>query len=146
VLKVARFKRPSRIQVHGMLTVNGEKMSKSRGTFINARQYTSALDPSYLRYFYAANLGSAPEDLDLSLNEFRLRVNADLAVMTGNVAQVFVADDDWHVTLEAVSSCLRPGGWFVFETRRPEVRDWESWTVPPTTVTVPGAATAVTSS
>ena len=74
-----------------------------------------------------------------------LRLSADLAVMTGNVAQVFVADDDWHVTLESVSSCLRPVGWFVFETRRPEVRDWESWGVPPTTVTIPGAATAVTS-
>ena len=75
----------------------------------------------------------------------RLRLSADLAVMTGNVAQVFVADDDWHLTLDAVRSCLRPGGWLVFETRRPEVRDWESWGTPPTTVTIPGAATAITS-
>ncbi len=75
----------------------------------------------------------------------RRDVSADLAVMTGNVAQVFVADDDWHLTLGAVSSCVRPGGWFVFETRRPDVRDWESWGTPPTTVTIPGAATAVTS-
>jgi SAM-dependent methyltransferase len=73
------------------------------------------------------------------------RLGADLAVMTGNVAQVFVADDDWHLTLEAVSACLLPGGWFVFETRRPDVRDWESWGTPPTTVHVPGATTAVTS-
>lgn len=75
----------------------------------------------------------------------RLDLSADLAVMTGNVAQVFVADDDWHHTLDAASSCLRPGGWLVFETRRPDVRDWESWGSPPTTITVPGAATAVTS-
>ena len=74
-----------------------------------------------------------------------LRLGADLAVMTGNVAQVFVADEDWHLTLDAVRSCLRPGGWFVFETRRPDVRDWESWGSPPTIVSVPGAATAVTS-
>jgi SAM-dependent methyltransferase len=74
-----------------------------------------------------------------------LRLGADLAVMTGNVAQVFVADEDWHLTLDAVRTCLRPGGWFVFETRRPEVRDWESWSVPPTTVMVPGATSAVTS-
>jgi SAM-dependent methyltransferase len=66
---------------------------------------------------------------------------ADLAVMTGNVAQVFVSDDDWADTLEAVRGCLRPGGWFVFETRRPEVRDWETWDVAPTTVEVPGGAT-----
>jgi SAM-dependent methyltransferase len=74
-----------------------------------------------------------------------LRLGADLVVMTGNVAQVFVADEDWHLTLDAVSSCLRPGGWLVFETRRPEVRDWESWSGPPTNVTVPGAKTVVTS-
>ena len=72
-------------------------------------------------------------------------VVADLAVMTGDVAQVFVADDDWHLTLRAVSAGVRAGGWFVFETRRPEVRDWESWTIPPTTVTIPGAMSAVTS-
>lgn len=52
---------------------------------------------------------------------------ADLAVMTGNVAQVFVDDADWHSTLEAVRGCLRPDGWFVFETRRPEARAWEGW-------------------
>jgi methionyl-tRNA synthetase len=85
VLKGARFKRPSRVVVHGMLTVNGEKMSKSRGTFINARQYLDLLDPSYLRYFYAANLGPSPEDLDLSLKEFRLKVNAELVNNLGNL-------------------------------------------------------------
>jgi SAM-dependent methyltransferase len=62
----------------------------------------------------------------------------DLAVMTGNVAQVFVADDDWAITLDAVRDVLRPGGWFAFETRRPEVRDWERWDVAPTTVDIPG--------
>jgi SAM-dependent methyltransferase len=74
-----------------------------------------------------------------------LALAADLAVMTGNVAQVLVDDEDWHLTLSAVWSCLRPGGWFVFETRRPEVRPWEAWTVPPTAVNVPGAANAVVS-
>jgi len=86
VLKVARLKRPERLMVHGHLTVNGEKMSKSRGTLIAARTYLEHLDPSYLRYFYAANLGAAPEDLDLSVTEFRLRVNADLANNIGNLA------------------------------------------------------------
>ncbi len=85
VLKGAGLKRPDKIAVHGMLTVNGEKMSKARGTFINARQYLELLDPSYLRYFYAANLGPSPEDLDLSLSEFRLKVNAELVNNLGNL-------------------------------------------------------------
>ena len=66
----------------------------------------------------------------------------DLAVMTGNVAQVFVADEDWHATLDAIRSCLRPGGWFVFETRRPEVRDWENWNLAPYPVELPDGRTA----
>jgi methionyl-tRNA synthetase len=86
VLKVAHLKLPERLIVHGHLTVNGEKMSKSRGTLIAARTYLQHLDPSYLRYFYASNLGAAPEDLDLSIKEFRLRVNADLANNIGNLA------------------------------------------------------------
>ncbi|MEO5853779.1 MAG: class I SAM-dependent methyltransferase [Nocardioides sp.] len=68
---------------------------------------------------------------------------ADLVVMTGNVAQVFVSDDDWALTLDAVHACLRPGGWFAVETRRTEVRDWERWDVPPTTVPVPGGGAVV---
>jgi methionyl-tRNA synthetase len=73
--------------VHGHLTVNGEKMSKSRGTFINARTYLdSGLDPQLLRYYYAANLGPGIADLDLSLDEFRNRINADLANNVANLA------------------------------------------------------------
>jgi SAM-dependent methyltransferase len=72
-----------------------------------------------------------------------LGLAADLAVMTGNVAQVFVSDDDWAATLDAVRGCLRPGGWFAFETRRPEARDWESWDVHPTVVELPGGGTVL---
>ncbi len=81
------LKRPDRMPVHGHLTVNGEKMSKSRGTFITGRTYLDAgLDPELLRYFYAANLGPGVQDLDLSLDEFRNRVNADLANNIANLA------------------------------------------------------------
>ncbi len=81
------LKRPDRMPVHGHLTVNGEKMSKSRGTFITGRTYLDAgLDPELLRYFYAANLGPGVTDLDLSLEEFRNRVNADLANNVANLA------------------------------------------------------------
>lgn len=72
-------------------------------------------------------------------------VHADLVVMTGNVAQVFVSDEDWCSTLAAVHGCLHRGGWFVFETRRPEVRDWEGWDVGPTRITVPDGRTVVVS-
>ncbi len=65
-----------------------------------------------------------------------LQPAADLALMTGNVAQVFVSDDGWSLTLEAVRRCLRPGGWFVLESRRPAVRDWETWDVPLTTISI----------
>lgn len=86
VLDRSGFKRPDRINVHGHLTINGEKMSKTRGNFITARAYLDRLDPSYLRYFYAAVLGPGPEDLDLSLQDFRLRVNGELVNNVGNLA------------------------------------------------------------
>lgn len=66
-----------------------------------------------------------------------LGTTVDLATMTGNVAQVFVDDDDWHQTLGALHACLRPEGWLVFETRRSEARDWERWEVPATSVRLP---------
>ena len=74
-----------------------------------------------------------------------LEAAADLAVMTGNVAQVFVSDEDWYDTLRAIRTCLRPGGWFVFETRRSEVRDWETWDLAPSLVAMPDGRTAVVS-
>lgn len=73
------------------------------------------------------------------------RTGTDLVVMTGNVAQVFVSDSDWHMTLAGVSAAVRPGGWFVFETRRPEVRDWENWTIHPTPISLQDGRSAVIS-
>ena len=61
---------------HGFLTVNGEKMCKSRGTFINARTISNHLDPEYLRYYFAAKLTARVEDIDLNLDDFRQRINA----------------------------------------------------------------------
>ncbi|MBI5070259.1 MAG: methionine--tRNA ligase [Deltaproteobacteria bacterium] len=83
----AGVKRADRLAVHGHLTVNGEKMSKSRGTFVTGKTYLeSGLDPELLRYFYAANLGPGIYDIDLSLEEFRNRINADLANNIANLA------------------------------------------------------------
>ncbi|MDE0513741.1 MAG: methionine--tRNA ligase [Gammaproteobacteria bacterium] len=77
---------PNNVFVHGFLTANGQKMSKSRGTFINARTYLEHLDPEYLRYYFAAKSGSGVDDIDLNLDDFRQRVNADLVGKVVNVA------------------------------------------------------------
>jgi methionyl-tRNA synthetase len=86
MLQAADFPLPKRVQVHGFLTVNGEKMSKSKGTFIQASTYLEHLDPAYLRYYYASKLGPRVEDLDLSIDEFVAKVNADLVGKVVNLA------------------------------------------------------------
>ncbi|MGC8927603.1 MAG: methionine--tRNA ligase [Myxococcota bacterium] len=84
MLMGAGFKMPDILSVHGMLTINGEKMSKSRGTFITARQYLRHLEPFYLRYYFASNLLKKPDDIDLSFNDFVTRVNAELVSNISN--------------------------------------------------------------
>ena len=86
MLKSAGYKTPDRVQIHGFLTVNGEKMSKARGTFINASKFLEHLNPSYLRYYYAAKLGPTDSDLDLDLDDFQLKVNSDLVGKVVNIA------------------------------------------------------------
>ncbi len=85
-LEGAGFRKPTRVHAHGFLTVNGEKMSKSRGTFLTAAQYLAALPPEYFRYFLAAKLGSGLEDIDLNLDEFATRINAELVGKLVNIA------------------------------------------------------------
>ncbi len=85
MLHAAKLREPARVFVHGMLTVNGEKMSKSRGTFINASDYVRAgFDPEHLRYYLASLLGPSPEDIDFSLAGFRDRINGELNNNLGN--------------------------------------------------------------
>ena len=86
MLETAGFKKPDLISVNGFLTVNGQKMSKSRGTFIMAETYLKHLNPEYLRYYFAAKLGNTPEDLDLNLEDFAQRVNADVVGKVVNIA------------------------------------------------------------
>jgi len=80
------FRLPNAIFVHGFLTVNGEKMSKSRGTFILARKYLEHLDPEYLRYYFASKLTAHIEDIDLNLEDFKSKVNTDLIGKIINIA------------------------------------------------------------
>ncbi len=86
MLQGAGYRTPNAVHAHGFLTVNGQKMSKSRGTFIKARSWLDHLDPQALRYYFAAKLGSGVDDLDLNLEDFRLRVNADLVGKVVNIA------------------------------------------------------------
>ena len=86
MLQAAGFRVPSAVFAHGFLTVNGEKMSKSRGTFITAETYLQHLEPQYLRYYYASKLGPGVDDIDLNLDDFVLKVNADLVGKVVNIA------------------------------------------------------------
>ncbi len=82
----AGFRRPTAVNAHGFLTVNGTKMSKSKGTFVKARTYLDYLEPEYLRYYFAAKLGSKLDDFDLNLEDFVQRVNSDLVGKLVNIA------------------------------------------------------------
>jgi len=86
MLKVAGYNLPTKVHIHGFLTVGGEKMSKSKGTFIQAATYLKHLDPSYLRYYYASKLGTGLDDIDLNLDEFVTKVNSDLVGKVVNLA------------------------------------------------------------
>ena len=86
MLESAGFRTPTKVCVHGFVTVNGKKMSKSRGTFINARTYLNHLEPEYLRYYYAAKLSNTVEDIDLNLEDFVQKVNSDLVGKVVNIA------------------------------------------------------------
>jgi len=86
MLEGAGFRKPTALNVHGYLTVNGQKMSKSRGTFIRARTWLEHLDAEYLRYYYASKLGRGVDDLDLNLDDFVQKVNADLVGKLVNIA------------------------------------------------------------
>ncbi len=86
LLEAGGFRLPTAVHVHGFLTVNGQKMSKSRGTFISAASYLDHLDPEYLRYYYAVKLGPGLDDIDLNLDDFVTRINADLVGKFVNLA------------------------------------------------------------
>ncbi|MBF7141593.1 MULTISPECIES: methionine--tRNA ligase [Pseudomonas] len=86
MLEGAGYRKPTALNVHGYLTVNGQKMSKSRGTFIKARTYLEHLAPEYLRYYYASKLGRGVDDLDMNLEDFVQKVNSDLIGKVVNIA------------------------------------------------------------
>jgi methionyl-tRNA synthetase len=86
MLKTAGYSLPTKVHIHGFLTVGGEKMSKSKGTFVKAETYLKHLDPAWLRYFYASKLGPRLDDLDLNPDEFVSKINSDLVGKVVNLA------------------------------------------------------------
>jgi methionyl-tRNA synthetase len=86
VLEGAGMRRPTSVHAHGFLTINGQKMSKSRGTFITARRYLDIFKPEYLRYYFAAKLGAGIDDIDMNLDEFATRLNSDIVGKLVNIA------------------------------------------------------------
>lgn len=86
MLKTAGYNLPTKVHIHGFLTVDGKKMSKSDGTFVKAATYLKHLDPAYLRYFYASKLGPRLDDLDMNLEEFADKINSDLIGKVVNLA------------------------------------------------------------
>lgn len=108
VLKGSDFRTPSGIFVHGFLTVNGQKMSKSRGTFINARTYLDHLDPEYLRYYIASKLSGGINDLDFQADDFVQRVNADLVGKLVNIASRSAGFINQHFQGKLSSTCSEP--------------------------------------
>ena len=86
VLNGSGYRTPTRIHTHGFVTVNGTKMSKSRGTFINAQTYLNHLHPEFLRYYYATKLAANTDDIDINLDDFVLRINSDLVGKIVNIA------------------------------------------------------------
>jgi methionyl-tRNA synthetase len=86
VLQASGMRRPTVVHAHGFLTINGQKMSKSRGTFITARRYLDSFASEYLRYYFAAKLGPGIDDIDMNLDEFATRLNSDIVGKLVNIA------------------------------------------------------------
>jgi methionyl-tRNA synthetase len=108
ILHGAQFRTPSAIFTNGFLTVDGQKMSKSRGTFIKARTFLNHLQPEYLRYYFAAKLTDRNEDLDINFDDFTQRINADLVGKFINIASRCAPFITKHFASELSASCIEP--------------------------------------
>ncbi|MFA6409023.1 MAG: methionine--tRNA ligase [Gammaproteobacteria bacterium] len=114
VLKVANLRTPTSIFTHGFVTVNGQKMSKSRGTFITARHYLEKFNPEYLRYYFAAKLSDGIDDIDLNFTDFASRVNGDLVGKVVNIASRSAAFINKHFQNRLASNLSKPDLFQIF--------------------------------
>ncbi|WP_455385503.1 methionine--tRNA ligase [Acidihalobacter prosperus] len=119
----AGFRTPTAVWCNGFITVNGQKMSKSRGTFIQARTYLQHLSPEYLRYYFAAKLGSGVDDLDLNLEDFAARVNSDLIGKVVNIASRTASFINKRFESKLADTLPEPGLYEAFAASREEIAD-----------------------
>jgi methionyl-tRNA synthetase len=117
------FRTPTAVFCHGFLTVNGQKMSKSRGTFITARTYLDQLDPEYLRYYFAAKLGNGIDDIDLNLDDFQQRVNSDLVGKVVNIASRCAGFINKKFAGKLANECVEPELYATFSEARSRIAD-----------------------
>ncbi|SFP38739.1 methionyl-tRNA synthetase [Ectopseudomonas composti] len=123
MLEGAGYRKPTAVNVHGYLTVNGQKMSKSRGTFIKARTYLDHLNPEYLRYYYASKLGRGVDDLDLNLEDFVQKVNSDLVGKVVNIASRCAGFIHKGNAGLLVAANPEPELWDAFQAAAPSIAD-----------------------
>ena len=118
LLMESKYKLPNSIHVHGFVTVNGEKMSKSKGTFITADQFADACDPELLRYYFASKLNSKIEDLDLNFEDLAQKVNSDLVGKFSNIfsrSAPFISKNDGFLSKEIHKEHLSSSYQFIDE-------------------------------
>lgn len=126
LLHGAQFRTPTSIFVHGFLTVDGQKMSKSRGTFIKARTYLNHLNPEYLRYYFAAKLSARAEDIDISFDDFVQRINADLVGKFINIASRCASFLTKNFNGQLAKECKDVGLFYSFSKAGDEIAEkWE---------------------
>ena len=119
----SNFRTPNAIFAHGFLSVNGQKMSKSRGTFIQARTYLETLNPECLRYYYAYKLSSKIDDIDLNLEDFKQRVNSDLVGKVVNIASRSASFVVKRFDKELSSNCIEQGLYDEFVAASSEIEE-----------------------
>jgi methionyl-tRNA synthetase len=123
MLNQANFRTPTGVNVHGFVTVDGRKMSKSRGTFIKARTYLDHLDPEYLRYYFATKLSARVEDIDLSLEDFVQKVNSDLVGKLVNIASRTAGFINKKFDGQLAAELANPELIDAIRAKGPEIRD-----------------------
>ena len=124
VLSGAQFRKPSQVVAHGFLTVNGVKMSKSRGTFVLAETYLEHLDPEYLRYYFASKLSPSIADIDLNLDDFMNRVNSDLVGKLVNIASRCSRFIERNFDFCLAPEMHDPELWGAFQERREAISNY----------------------
>ena len=124
VLEGAGYRKPTRVHTHGFVTVDGTKMSKSRGTFVNAGTYLNHLNPEYLRYYFATKLNGTVDDIDITFDDFVQRVNSDLVGKIVNIASRCAGFVNRLSDGQLASTIDDEALWAAFSRAAPTIAEW----------------------